>query len=306
MDNLKVFFLILHYKNDAETVACVDSILKLDCDAIQYKIQIVDNGSKNGSYERLCERYRGSSQIEVDEAEDNLGFSRGNNFGLEILRKKFGIPDFLVVCNSDVIFTQKQFSQGIADVYARNPFDVMGPNILVERKGRFVPTSPGYPGVAETHNIETCLAVFRYRQSLLKKETTKSLRMVKMSFPSVSMFLRYAIYMAKFWGYRFETQKGRNEGQNGTLQGACLIFSRNYLERYTKLFEPETFLYSEEEILFLRAKKEKLILLYSPSLEVWHKEGKSSGLGLADAKKKYLKYLDSRIASLEQLRELSL
>lgn len=298
----KIVFLILHYKNHVETKACVDSILQLDCPKEKGMIQIIDNGSNNGSYEILSELYHDNPYVRVETTSANLGFSGGNNFGWKVVNEQIGKPAFLIVCNSDLIFTQKDFCTKVKEIYERYPFDVLGPNILVQRREKFVPTSPGYPGATRLADIQTCLEVFRYRKRVLEEKPGKKMREIKLSFPSGYSALRYAWYMWRLWFYRMGTLRGRQEGQGGTLQGACLIYSEKYLDQHEKLFEPETFLYNEEEILFLRAKKEKLTLLYSPSVEVWHKEGKSSGIGLDDAKKKYLQYLKSRTESLEILQ----
>ena len=74
-------FLILHYKTVHETIACVDSIRTLDFSRTSYHILVADNGSGNGSYERLSSLYQGAGDITVMTTGENLGFSAGNNAG---------------------------------------------------------------------------------------------------------------------------------------------------------------------------------------------------------------------------------
>lgn len=64
-----------------------------------------------------------------------------------------------------------------------------------------------------------------------------------------------------------------------TLQGACLIFGPRFLDRFSEIFFPETFLGFEEDILALRAKAEGLITVYDPSMQVLHDHHASFKVG---------------------------
>ena len=59
------------------------------------------------------------------------------------------------------------------------------------------------------------------------------------------------------------------------LHGCCLIFSKDYIDKYKYPFYNETFLFHEEEFLYQRVIKDNLVSLYDPSLTVFHKEGSS-------------------------------
>ena len=69
------------------------------------------------------------------------------------------------------------------------------------------------------------------------------------------------------------------------LHGCALIFSKKYYKKFNDVFYNGTFLFHEEEFLALRAKKNNLITLYSPEIELYHKEG--SSLSKKFQKKKY-------------------
>ena len=68
---------------------------------------------------------------------------------------------------------------------------------------------------------------------------------------------------------------GNKDLTNVGLHGCALIFSKKYYEKFENIFYPNTFLFHEEEFLYLRSKQNKLITLYSPSIEIIHKEGQS-------------------------------
>ena len=59
------------------------------------------------------------------------------------------------------------------------------------------------------------------------------------------------------------------------LHGCCIIFSKDYIDKYKYPFYNETFLFHEEEFLYQRVIKNNLISVYDPKLTVFHKEGSS-------------------------------
>lgn len=61
------------------------------------------------------------------------------------------------------------------------------------------------------------------------------------------------------------------------VMGACLIFSREYFDSRDKIFEPETRFYYEENIMLLWCRKHQKTVLYRPSLQILHMEGKATG-----------------------------
>lgn len=59
------------------------------------------------------------------------------------------------------------------------------------------------------------------------------------------------------------------------LHGCALIFSKKYYKKYKDVFYNDTYLFHEEEFLYYRCKHDNLVFLYSPSIELIHKEGMS-------------------------------
>ena len=68
---------------------------------------------------------------------------------------------------------------------------------------------------------------------------------------------------------------GLKREYNVALHGCFLIFSKRYYKKYKDIFFNETFLYHEEEFIYQRIVKDKLISIYDPKLKVFHKEGAS-------------------------------
>ena len=125
----KVNYIILHYQVIADTIECVESIIKLQDKDIEQKIIIVDNCSPNKSGEVLKEKYADSLNVIVILSETNLGFAKGNNLGCNFAIDNYE-PDFLVVLNNDIIINQKDFENKIIDLKISHNFDVLGPDII--------------------------------------------------------------------------------------------------------------------------------------------------------------------------------
>ena len=75
----------------------------------------------------------------------------------------------------------------------------------------------------------------------------------------------------------FSEDKEKREVFNTLLHGACLIFSYDYIKRFDGMYDG-TFLYMEEDILKLRADYFGYLMMYTPDLEIIHKEDVSTNM----------------------------
>ena len=90
---------------------------------------------------------------------------------------------------------------------------------------------------------------------------------------------------------------------NYKLHGACWIFSKLYFEIFDGLDE-STFLYGEEDILYLHMMRNSLTTLYTPDLVIYHKEDSSTSERLPDSMQK-VKFVSKHcIDSLKYYLEL--
>lgn len=66
--------------------------------------------------------------------------------------------------------------------------------------------------------------------------------------------------------------------ENPVLQGACYIFSKDFIQARNYAFYPETFLYFEEDILHLQCQQQNLKMLYVPNIQIKHLEDVSTNM----------------------------
>ena len=93
----------------------------------------------------------------------------------------------------------------------------------------------------------------------------------------------------------------RKEYVNVGLQGACLIFSKDFIEKEEKAFEPEPFLYEEEIFLFIRCIEKGYRILYSPKIGIYHEEAASFNNALKNNNEKLKFMLKHHVTAREML-----
>jgi GT2 family glycosyltransferase len=295
-----IAFLILHYKTIEETRACVQSITELDSySASNIYIEIVDNASNDGTGEALLNEYRCDKNIEVLILKESLGFSGGNNYGYSYLKHKKQPITQLIVCNNDIVFTQRDFLNRMKYIYEKTDYAVCGPNVYKYIDSRKIETSPmpspaiSKKSIQKLHDLRKWRIVqFEkgYCRENSMKDTARKIGLIKAIYEwyeTPQTFLWYEFThkfaMIPIKAIRFiekienKLELYHKHSWGGVqLHGSCLIFSQKYLKRCEKIFSPETYFYYEEVLLFLRCKRKKLKMIYAPDIEVWHKEGKST------------------------------
>lgn len=265
MKTIKFCYVILHYKTIDDTIQCIESIEKYSNK--DYKIVIVDNYSNNGSLQILNKKYYNDDKIEILNTKENLGFARGNNVGFEYAKINYK-PDYIIMCNNDTLLLDDNFCENIDKIYSKEKFAVLGPKIILKDK-TINPVKTQFP------SLKTL------KKSLIYKKTEYLVLKTKILLPIYDFF-----------------KKKRDEKLNKTyvdanvphkdviLHGSFLIFSKKYIEKFDGL-DPRTFLYREEELLYLRLKKYKLHNIYDPSIEIYHKEdGSTDSLYNSNIKKR--------------------
>lgn len=240
-------FVILHYNNIKETMECVDSLGKF-----KQKIVVVSNSK---DYDNLRKIEKRVDKVIINE--ENIGFAKANNIGCKYAIEKFK-PDFLCVINNDIVIDQKDFLDKVEKLYKKYQFDVLGPKILPDD----LPSVNPFPVYDTLEKIEDRI---KYTKKLIKIYNSVILR---------NLLSCYVLIKSKLKKVS-KSVNGEKDELGVALHGCALIFSKKYYERYETIFYNETFLYHEEEFLYYRCKHDNLTFLYSPEVELVHKEGRS-------------------------------
>jgi len=88
--------IVLTWNNFGDTAECLQSLRKLNYP--HYNVVLVDNGSTDGSVERLHLEF---PEVKLIRNSENLGYAAGNNIGLEYALSKN--VDYIILLNNDTV-----------------------------------------------------------------------------------------------------------------------------------------------------------------------------------------------------------
>lgn len=282
----KMTFVILNYETYWETIKCVQSIYKtIGYDNISKKnhnIIIVDNGSKNDSFSKLEDKYKGFDSIYLLRNEQNLGFAKGNNIGFKYAKENLK-PNFIVMINSDIVMTDNQFEKKLLDAYKQYNFSVAGPNVVLPNGTTLNPVMS---------NLITINDV-----GMAIKGLNKQIKMCELGIePLNAAIMRIA---RKFKNSKFVWDKNcvLNKEKGLQLHGCFLIFSKEYIERFDGIYE-KTFLYGEETLLRLRCIRADMSMYFIKNINALHNESKTEKFIGGKINERHLRrYINSRDSS---------
>lgn len=284
MWRMKIGFVILNYCSLKDTRLCYQSIL--DCiDTDDYAIVVVDNASPNQTGKMLEDELKDKKNCYTIINSSNLGFAKGNNVGYKFAKEKLNC-DFICLLNSDTYLIQNDFFKCIQDDYNRFGFYVAGPMI-------FTPNTNERPNPMGKH-------VLTYQES---KKKIRSLE-IQLSLNRLGLDEICRKIIHQIWNNKHR-EKSRIDYTlhqlNVKLHGCCLILSPKYVKLYDGL-KSDTFLYLEEDLLFITMMKNGQLTLYSPKIKIFHKEDGSTDYFLNKGRKKRNFILRQHLKSMSVIK----
>lgn len=289
----KVAIVILNYLNYKDTIECIES---LNYDIYPEKnVIIVDNGSKNESWKELNKLYKDKKDIYLLRNEENLGFAKGNNLGIDFARKNLKCK-FVLLVNNDTIFKDPTLITKLMESY-KEGIGVIGPNII---------SADNY----QQNPIAKAFTQEEFQKEL--KKLGKIKRRIKTS--DIWIKIRKNKLLNEIMEKRKKVKKNKiinNElaklevcSKELVLHGACMLLTKDYFDYYPYLY-PKTFLYYEENILTLITKKVNLNKKYIPNVYIYHKEDQSSKMSFNNLGNIRERYVYASAKEYHKLLDLS-
>ena len=124
---MNVCFIILNYNGFADTKDCVISLFSA-INMKQNEIVIIDNGSKDDSYNLLSQLKSEELPFHLIETGTNLGYARGNNIGIKYALNK-GYK-YVCILNNDTIIEENFLKSCIDYLETYNDVAFVGPTLL--------------------------------------------------------------------------------------------------------------------------------------------------------------------------------
>lgn len=264
---MDIVFVILHYKTHKDTIACVSSV-RNRIDTVNYKIVIVDNGSQNGSYEILSKEFGTSDDVIIIHNETNLGFSKGLNVGIEYANEKWS-PSFVAAINNDTQIISSHFWKILYKKYDKYHFALLGPMIV--SKDGYCCTNPIRNTPRDKKDVYK--SIKRYK---------KIIKIIKARIYTLYCLLQRIKYRSRKPIRKLPVIE---DCVDYKLHGSFLVFSQEYFSKFSG-FDGRTFLYGEEDLLYLHILKNGLHTLYTPEILIYHKEDSATSEAIPDNEKK--------------------
>jgi GT2 family glycosyltransferase len=166
----RVATILVNWNNGDDTLECLDSLQRLERTGWDHDILVVDNGSTDGSPEEIERRF---PSVIVERNARNLGFTGGNNRGIEVALER--AADYVVLLNNDTVIEPGAYDLLIRHAAGRAGLGAVTPLIryyddsgvwhagarMIRPFGRV--TALYEPASAEPHRIElftACCVMF--------------------------------------------------------------------------------------------------------------------------------------------------
>jgi len=120
--NKLLAIIIVNWEREEDTLACLLSIQKFYKSFNEYEIILIDNGSKSG-IEKI-KKYKFNFDINVIENDINLGFTGGNNVGINYALIR-NIP-FVLLLNNDTVIVDNSIKLVLEKIKMNNDYGAIG------------------------------------------------------------------------------------------------------------------------------------------------------------------------------------
>lgn len=282
---MNIGFVLLHYNNDKVTNNAIKYIDCLNNSLYNKYIIIVDNASPNHTGEILERNYGKRDDIYIILNKENLGFAKGNNIGYSYAKNKLSC-NVIIVMNTDVFITDTFFLDKLS--FYLNDAEIIAPDILGKNG---VHQNPLRSGIISNKKLKY---IYRYNKCI--------------------SFLYKIPYINKIIADKLNKRKKEKNKQKTekkmydiTPHGACIIFTEKWCRNEDIAFDPNTFMYMEEDIIMHYIVKHGYHTLYVPNLVVEHMEDASTDVSMKDILKKRIfiaKYTKQSACYLLKIRKL--
>lgn len=229
---------ILNYKNASDTIACINSLYQHTLQSA-YKIVVVDNGSDVACVEAIDRYIAGFEEhLLLDEQtsrpaatlpfithlrlDQNIGYARGNNKGLELLYDDKDVTRVMIL-NNDILLSEDIITALNTDL-DRLPDAAIVTPLLHKRDGKSIDQNCARKAPSLTQILGLWAVLHRTTFGIMKR-----------------------IYNAQYLLPQSPTDERFLQVE--LPSGSCMLCDKD-LFRSIGSFDPNTFLYYEENILW--------------------------------------------------------
>jgi len=242
---MKIAIVVLNYNGKENTLACINSIKKLNKSNYKVKLIVVDNASNDGSREALSK----IKDITLVKNDKNLGYSGGNNIGIKHALSLGS--EYILILNNDTIVEKSLI---INLINSAKKGDIVSPKIYFAK---------GFEFHKNRYKKEDLGKVIWYAGGKIDWQNVIGIHIGVDEVDHGQFSKRLEINLAT---------------------GACILIRRQVFKKIG-FFDEKYFLYLEDMDFCVRAKRAGFKIIFEPKAILWHKNASSgggSGSGLQD------------------------
>lgn len=240
---MDVSVIIVNYHSADLVVDCIHSIYE-KTENILYEIIVVDNASCDGSVERLQKEF--GNKITVIASEENLGFGKANNLGATVAQGRY-----LFLLNPDTLLVTNAINQLYHYLDEHPNVGVAGGNLYTPD----MKAAPSYCMVFDSIEIEK------------KKASWVELIGGKIKTKAEQRFKK-----EKRLSFEQEFNHGDKPKEVAYIFGADMMMPKSLFNQVGG-FDPDFFMYGEEEELTCRIADAGYKSMNVPDVKIIHLEG---------------------------------
>jgi GT2 family glycosyltransferase len=191
MLNNKIGVVILNYNSFSDTIKLVEA-LQHQTLTNDLQIIVVDNASPNNSFKQLIHLEEQFSNVKVLQTGENLGYAKGNNFGLNYLDQNLK-PTYVAILNNDIILPKNCLEKLINKYKVLEKPAIIAPKQIDTNNKEFLPYSLN-------SFLDDCLSLFylfrffNKRNALQYKDTIELKAMKVDLIPGSFMFSSFQTF----------------------------------------------------------------------------------------------------------------
>jgi GT2 family glycosyltransferase len=199
----------------------------------------------------------------------NLGYFGGAAYGLNRYLESHPLPEWVVVSNVDIEFRDREFVNNLVCASRPDGVGVLAPSILSSITG-------GDLNPFMVHKPRR--AVVRFRKAVFSNPYTLNLyESGSLLKHTIAKMLRHT-HVLRGVSSTYRVKSSRHAvRQIYAPHASCIVFSKAYFECGGGLQYP-LFLYGEDTFVAETARGLNMMVVYDPSLRLWHDEHTSTGL----------------------------
>lgn len=120
--------IILNWNGRVITEKCLDSLIGItNYPKNRLNIILIDNNSNDGSVQFFNHEYK--NIIDLISLENNIGFIKGNNYGIKVAINKYN-SDYVLLLNNDTEIIEENWLKTLVETATNDEVGIVGPKLI--------------------------------------------------------------------------------------------------------------------------------------------------------------------------------